>query len=149
MAFHPNINKHGKHLTSFIHDSDDDLFRVPEVEEPPIHSPLLTTINKQQEEDDDDEEDEEEAERPAGKQRRSRGRNPADKEYRRMKRLLRNRVSAQQARERKKLYVNDLESRATQLEQANTKLQENISTFVNENAMLRKLLINTRPNPNS
>ncbi|CDY46057.1 BnaC01g35040D [Brassica napus] len=35
--------------------------------------------------------------------KRPRGRNPVDKEYRSLKRLLRNRVSAQQARERKKV----------------------------------------------
>lgn len=60
-------------------------------------------------------------------------------------RLLRNRVSAQQARERKKVYVNDLESRAQELQDRNSKLEEKISTLVNENTMLRKVLMNTRP----
>jgi len=55
-------------------------------------------------------------------------------------RLLRNRVSAQQARERKKVYVNDLESRAVDLEEKNTNLEEQISTLINENTMLRKVL---------
>ncbi|XP_021752175.1 transcription factor HY5-like isoform X2 [Chenopodium quinoa] len=77
--------------------------------------------------------------------KRKRGRNPVDKEYRRLKRLLRNRVSAQQARERKKVYVNDLESRANELQEQNFKLEEKISTLVNENTMLRKILMNTRP----
>ncbi|XP_021867113.2 transcription factor HY5-like [Spinacia oleracea] len=77
--------------------------------------------------------------------KRKRGRNPADKEYRRLKRLLRNRVSAQQARERKKVYVNDLESRANELLDKNFKLEEKISTLSNENTMLRKILMNTRP----
>ena len=54
-------------------------------------------------------------------------------------RLLRNRVSAQQARERKKVYVNDLESRAQELQDRNSKLEEKISTLVNENTMLRKV----------
>lgn len=56
-----------------------------------------------------------------------------------MSRLLRNRVSAQQARERKKVYVNDLESRAQELQDRNSKLEEKISTLVNENTMLRKV----------
>lgn len=54
-------------------------------------------------------------------------------------RLLRNRVSAQQARERKKLYVNDLESRAKEFEDKNSNLEERISTLTNENTMLRKV----------
>ncbi|KAK9139024.1 hypothetical protein Scep_008705 [Stephania cephalantha] len=53
-------------------------------------------------------------------------------------RLLRNRVSAQQARERKKVYVNDLESRAKDLHDRNSNLEERISTMINENNMLRK-----------
>lgn len=48
-------------------------------------------------------------------------------------------MSAQQARERKKVYVNELESRAKELEDSNSKLEEKISTLVNENAMLRKV----------
>ncbi|MQM20773.1 hypothetical protein Taro_053801, partial [Colocasia esculenta] len=59
--------------------------------------------------------------------------------------LLRNRVSAQQARERKKVYVNDLESRAKELQDQNAKLEEKIFTLVNENTMLRKVLMNMRP----
>ncbi|CAH8362649.1 unnamed protein product [Eruca vesicaria subsp. sativa] len=77
--------------------------------------------------------------------KRGRGRNPVDKEYRSLKRLLRNRVSAQQARERKKVYVSDLESRANELQNNNEQLEEKISTLINENTMLRKMLINTRP----
>ncbi|KAJ7980492.1 transcription factor HY5-like [Quillaja saponaria] len=85
------------------------------------------------------------SDKPGFPGKRRRGRNPVDKEYRRHKRLLRNRVSAQQARERKKVYVNDLESRATELQERNSKLEESISTLINENAMLRKVLMNTRP----
>lgn len=54
-------------------------------------------------------------------------------------RLLRNRVSAQQARERKKVYVTELESRAKELEDKNSNLDERISTLINENTMLRKV----------
>ncbi|KAF3589814.1 hypothetical protein F2Q69_00031333 [Brassica cretica] len=66
--------------------------------------------------------------------KRGRGRDPVDKEYRSHKRLLRNRVSAQEARERKKVYASDMHE-----------LEEKISTLMNENTMLRKMLINTRP----
>jgi transcription factor HY5 len=48
-------------------------------------------------------------------------------------------VSAQQARERKKVYVNELESRAKELQDSNSKLEEKISTLINENTMLRKV----------
>ena len=50
-------------------------------------------------------------------------------------------MSAQQARERKKVYVTDLESRAKDLQDRNSKLEEKISTLVNENIMLRKVII--------
>lgn len=53
------------------------------------------------------------------------------------KRLLRNRVSAQQARERKKAYLNDLETRVKELEKKNSELEERLSTLQNENQMLR------------
>jgi transcription factor HY5 len=48
-------------------------------------------------------------------------------------------VSAQQARERKKVYVNELESRANEMQDRNSKLEEKISTLINENTMLRKV----------
>ncbi|KAJ3686638.1 hypothetical protein LUZ61_015802 [Rhynchospora tenuis] len=72
-----------------------------------------------------------------------RGRSPADKEHKRLKRLLRNRVSAQQARERKKAYLNDLETRVKELEKKNSELDERVSTLQNENNMLRQILKNT------
>ncbi|GAA0184533.1 DNA-binding transcription factor [Lithospermum erythrorhizon] len=72
-----------------------------------------------------------------------RGRNPAEKENKRLKRLLRNRVSAQQARERKKAYMIDLEVKVKELETKNAELQEKLSTLQNENQMLRKILKNT------
>ncbi|CAO2820733.1 unnamed protein product [Amaranthus hypochondriacus] len=74
---------------------------------------------------------------------RKRGRSPADKESKRLKRLLRNRVSAQQARERKKAYLNDLETRVKDLEKRNSELDERLSTLQNENQMLRHILKNT------
>lgn len=56
-----------------------------------------------------------------------------------MCRLLRNRVSAQQARERKKAYLNDLEARVKELETKNSELEERVSTLQNENQMLRQV----------
>ena len=54
-------------------------------------------------------------------------------------RLLRNRVSAQQARERKKTYLNDLEAKVKDLEAKNSELEERMSTLQNENNMLRQV----------
>ncbi|CAK7327457.1 unnamed protein product [Dovyalis caffra] len=137
-------------------ESDEDLFTVPDVEaRPPAESAATATAttvvnnytstynNKNTNYNNNPEVQSTAATRNI---KRHRGRNPADKEYRRLKsRLLRNRVSAQQARERKKVYVNDLESRAKELQEINTKLEEKISTLINENTMLRKVLMNTRP----
>ncbi|XP_020222154.1 cellulose synthase A catalytic subunit 1 [UDP-forming] isoform X2 [Cajanus cajan] len=78
-----------------------------------------------------------------GEGQKKRGRSPADKESKRLKRLLRNRVSAQQARERKKAYLIDLETRVKDLEKKNTELKERLSTLQNENQMLRQILKNT------
>jgi len=77
---------------------------------------------------------------------RRRVRSPADKEHRRLKRLLRNRVSAQQARERKKAYLSELEVRVKDLEKRNSELEERLSTLQNENQMLRQILKNTTVN---
>ncbi|XP_066376659.1 transcription factor HY5-like [Miscanthus floridulus] len=77
---------------------------------------------------------------------RRRGRSPADKEHRRLKRLLRNRVSAQQARERKKAHLSELEVRVKDLEKRNSELEERLSTLQNENQMLRQILKNTTVN---
>ncbi|KAJ0806024.1 putative transcription factor bZIP family [Helianthus annuus] len=68
---------------------------------------------------------------------RRKGKNPADKENKRLKRLLRNRVSAQQARERKKAYLSELEVRVKELEKKNSEVEERLSTLQNENQMLR------------
>ena len=54
-------------------------------------------------------------------------------------RLLRNRVSAQQARERKKAYLSDLEIRSKELEHRNAELEERVSTLQRENQMLRQV----------
>ncbi|XP_061964257.1 transcription factor HY5-like [Populus nigra] len=78
-----------------------------------------------------------------GQSQRKRGRSPADKENKRLKRLLRNRVSAQQARERKKAYLTELETRVKDLEKKNSELEEKLSTLQNENQMLRHILKNT------
>ncbi|XP_027352893.1 transcription factor HY5-like isoform X2 [Abrus precatorius] len=113
-------------------DSDEDVLRVPDCGATnPSSSNNVNQSNVRN------------REVQAGK--RHRGRNSVDKEHRRLKRLLRNRVSAQQARERKKVYVNDLESRAKELEDKNSNLEERISTLINENTMLRKVLMNMRP----
>lgn len=56
-------------------------------------------------------------------------------------RLLRNRVSAQQARERKKAYLSDLEVRSKELEHRNAELEERVSTLQRENQMLRQVHI--------
>lgn len=80
---------------------------------------------------------------PSATGSRKRGRSPADKENKRLKRLLRNRVSAQQARERKKAYLIDLEARVKELETKNAELEERLSTLQNENQMLRHILKNT------
>ncbi|KAL8151302.1 hypothetical protein V2J09_021110 [Rumex salicifolius] len=109
-------------------ESDDDLFTVPDMDETRIHE--------------SNEKEEESTCSPGDVSsipvKKKRGRTPVDKEYRRIKRLLRNRVSAQEARERKKVYVNDLEWKEKELQDHNFQLQEKISTLVNENSMLRK-----------
>ena len=46
-------------------------------------------------------------------------------------------MSAQQARERKKAYLNELEVRVKDLERKNSELEERLSTLQNENQMLR------------
>nr|WGH73122.1 HY5 protein [Chrysanthemum indicum var. aromaticum] len=79
----------------------------------------------------------------SGEGSRRKGKNPADKENKRLKRLLRNRVSAQQARERKKAYLSELEVRVKDLEKKNSELEERLSTLQNENQMLRHILKNT------
>eukprot|EP00854_Cymbomonas_tetramitiformis_P019752 gene19752-23627_t len=61
-----------------------------------------------------------------------------EKERKRLKRLLRNRVSAQQARERKKAYLSTLESRSKDIEVRNAELEQRVTTLERENFMLRQ-----------
>ncbi|KAM2656578.1 hypothetical protein EV1_012057 [Malus domestica] len=141
---HPSLLLHSNTKNSNkLEESDEDMFTVPDVEAlPPPNNSINNAASTIAKATSNNNNPDAQSGFPA---KRRRGRNPVDKEYRRLKRLLRNRVSAQQARERKKVYVNDLESRAKELDDRNSKLEERISTLVNENAMLRKVLMNTRP----
>ncbi|CAK0784426.1 hypothetical protein CVIRNUC_007630 [Coccomyxa viridis] len=65
-----------------------------------------------------------------------------EKEAKRLRRLLRNRVSAQQARERKKSYVSNLEQQAKAHEQSVVKLEQKVKTLERENNMLRQIIKN-------
>ncbi len=53
------------------------------------------------------------------------------------RRLLRNRVSAQQARERKKSYVATIEEKCQDQEQRIAEQQQRLNTLERENVMLR------------
>lgn len=63
-----------------------------------------------------------------------------EKERKRLKRLLRNRVSAQQARERKKQYLSTLERRSKELETTNAEMVHRVKTLEMEVMTLRTLL---------
>ena len=63
-----------------------------------------------------------------------------EKEAKRLKRLLRNRVSAQQARERKKSYLSSLEDKNKEHEQTIAQLQQQVRTLERENQMLRTVM---------
>lgn len=67
-----------------------------------------------------------------------------EKEAKRLKRLLRNRISAQQARERKKTYVQSLEGRATEMEDRCTSLEDRVRTLECENKVLRRIIMNMK-----
>ncbi|XP_020589053.1 transcription factor HY5-like [Phalaenopsis equestris] len=111
-------------------ESEEDLFTVPDVESSDGNGSPAASVEERKDSDE-------------GSSRTRKGRTPAEKEYRRLRRMLRNRVSAQQARERKKVYVNDLESTAKELHDQNMRLEGKISALVNENTMLRKVLMNS------
>jgi transcription factor HY5 len=66
----------------------------------------------------------------------------SEKEAKRLKRLLRNRVSAQQARERKKSYLTNLEDKAREQDQQIEQLQQRVKTLERENVMLRQVIKN-------
>lgn len=65
-----------------------------------------------------------------------------EKERKRLKRLLRNRVSAQQARERKKAYMSDLENERLGMEARFAEMEAKINTLERENFMLRQVVKN-------
>ena len=66
-----------------------------------------------------------------------------EKERKRLKRLLRNRVSAQQARERKKAYMSTLEDERRAMEAKTAALEAKINTLERENFMLRQVVKNS------
>ncbi|XP_068664079.1 transcription factor HY5-like isoform X2 [Aristolochia californica] len=135
-GIHPSLDRSRKNAACQLIsvkskvESDEDLFMVPDMEARPSGSSKDSEVRH--------------GSGCGVTLKRKRGRNPVDREYKRVKRLLRNRVSAQQARERKKVYVNDLESKAKELQDRSSELEEKISTLINENAMLRKVIMNTR-----
>ncbi|KAL8158512.1 hypothetical protein V2J09_000049 [Rumex salicifolius] len=116
-------------------ESDDEIGRVPEIGGEPAGTSAGKTTNSTVHP--------ERSHQASGESQRKRGRSPADKESKRLKRLLRNRVSAQQARERKKTYLVELEGRVKDLEKRNSELDERLSTLQNENQMLRHSSITT------
>lgn len=63
-------------------------------------------------------------------------------------RLLRNRVSAQQARERKKQFVSNLESKNKQMEQELLQVKELNKKLQRDNEMLRQVIKNMKPDKN-
>lgn len=69
-----------------------------------------------------------------------------EKERKRLKRLLRNRVSAQQARERKKAYMSTLESQFKETEQRVLALEQQVNKLERENNMLRQVVKSTTKN---
>ncbi|KAJ0230654.1 Transcription factor HY5 [Hirschfeldia incana] len=116
-------------------ESDEEIRRVPEFGGDATGKEAFGSANGQ-----------DRAQITVGEGQRKRGRTPAEKETKRLKRLLRNRVSAQQARERKKAYLGELENRVKDLENKNSELEERLSTLQNENQMLRQILKNTTGN---
>lgn len=66
-----------------------------------------------------------------------------EKERKRLKRLLRNRVSAQQARERKKAYMYTLENTKKETENRVAGLEQQVNKLERENFMLRQVVKST------
>lgn len=64
-------------------------------------------------------------------------------------RLLRNRVSAQQARERKKSYVQDLEIRCQASDQERIQMEQRLKILERENQMLRQVIKNMQVTHNN
>eukprot|EP00246_Nothoceros_aenigmaticus_P009344 TRINITY_DN2478_c0_g1_i1.p1 TRINITY_DN2478_c0_g1~~TRINITY_DN2478_c0_g1_i1.p1 ORF type:complete len:172 (+),score=28.92 TRINITY_DN2478_c0_g1_i1:459-974(+) len=113
-------------------DSDSEVRRVPEAPGKGASSAVAGSLPRGQ---------------PSPLKRRRNGAS-ADKENKRLKRLLRNRVSAQQARERKKAYLSELEEKYKEMEQRNAELEERVSTLQGENMMLRQIVKNTTMSKN-
>jgi transcription factor HY5 len=65
-----------------------------------------------------------------------------EKERKRLKRLLRNRVSAQEARERKKAYMSTLEDDRRDVQTRMSEMEAKINTLERENFMLRQVVKN-------
>ena len=63
-----------------------------------------------------------------------------ERERKRLKRLLRNRVSAQHARERKKAYMNSLENAERERQARLDELENRCNTLEKENEMLREVI---------
>ena len=70
-----------------------------------------------------------------------------EKERKRLKRLLRNRVSAQQARERKKAYLGTLEQQMKAVETKLADAEDRIKVLERENQTLRQVLKSTTGKP--
>ncbi|KAG2486435.1 hypothetical protein HYH03_014882 [Edaphochlamys debaryana] len=87
--------------------------------------------------DDDDDGDELGALSPDEQERRAGG---TDKDARRLKRLLRNRVSAQQARERKKAYVVSLEDQVREQQEHIAALETRVEAVEGQNTALRNII---------
>jgi len=73
-----------------------------------------------------------------------------ERERKRLKRLLRNRVSAQHARERKKAYMNSLENAERERQARLDELENRCKTLEKENEMLREVIRTyTQKDPNA
>lgn len=67
-----------------------------------------------------------------------------DLELRRLKQVVRNRISAQQSRDKKKYYVQQIESDIARLETENDELKAKMDIFENENSMLKDAIAKMR-----
>lgn len=72
------------------------------------------------------------------------GQGHTDKDARRLKRLLRNRVSAQQARERKKYYVQTLEEQVKDQQAKISELEGRVKDVEQQNEVLRNIIKSIR-----
>jgi len=65
---------------------------------------------------------------------------PSKKKKDELRKVMRNRAAAQQSRIRKKIYVDDLESKTVALSITNSNLAQNIQTLLTENKFLKEQL---------